>query len=129
MRMARFGSCLLVALAACAGKAPPNNTAACPTPVAAQTHEVTVVHEAKNGAFHLVAWQPEYEIGRPLNERDVVEHRKVCVVGVGLREQLYGAGVSPLGTFMKIDGVDFEVVGVIKTPEHANHVIVPASVG
>ena len=82
-----------------------------------------VTYEGKTGSYqvmgdsaelkHIVAFQ--YEEGRFLNERDIAEARKVAVIGHALRDELYPADVDPLGTYIKISGVYFEVVGVTKT--------------
>jgi len=82
-----------------------------------------VSYDSKNGTFpvfgdypdlqHIIAFQ--YAAGRFINERDIVEQRKVAVIGMTVRDQLYGADVDPIGTYIKISGVYFEVVGVTKT--------------
>ena len=83
----------------------------------------TVTYEGKTGSFqvmgdsaelrHIVAFQ--YEEGRFLNERDIDEARKVAVIGHALRDELYPENVDPLGTYIKISGVYFQVIGVTKT--------------
>ncbi len=83
----------------------------------------TVSHESKVGTFtvmgdypelkHIVAFQ--YESGRFINERDIKEQRKVAVIGHAVRDQLWGPSVDPIGTYVKISGVYFQVVGVTKT--------------
>jgi putative ABC transport system permease protein len=62
---------------------------------------------------HIMSFQ--YEEGRFINEMDTAEQRKVAVIGRGIRDELYPAGVDPIGTYLKISGVYFEVVGVTKT--------------
>ena len=83
----------------------------------------TVSYENKVGAFnvfgdypdfrHIVAF--EYTAGRFINDRDIAENRKVCVIGQAVYDELYPAGVDPIGTYIKISGVYFEVVGQTKT--------------
>lgn len=83
----------------------------------------TVAYEGKTGTFTVMGDYPEfkhimsfeYELGRFINERDIAEQRKVAVIGKGVRDQLYGPGVNPIGTYVKISGVYFQVVGVTKT--------------
>lgn len=83
----------------------------------------TVGYEGKTGVFTVMADYPEfkhiisfeYEYGRFINHRDIVEQRKVAVIGKGVRDQLYGPGVNPIGTYVKISGVYFQVVGVTRT--------------
>lgn len=83
----------------------------------------TVSYEGKVGSFtvigdypdfkHIVAF--EYEYGRFINERDIQDNRKVAVIGRAVRDQLWGPNVNPIGTYLQISGVYFQVVGVTKT--------------
>jgi putative ABC transport system permease protein len=50
--------------------------------------------------------------GRFLNESDQLDTRKVCVIGVDVLDGLYEEGESALGTYIKIKGVLYMVVGV-----------------
>ena len=99
-----------------------------------------VSYGSKNGTFQVMGDYPElkhimafaYEAGRFINERDIAEERKVCVIGKAVREQLYAKDVDPIGTQIKISGVYFEVVGVTTTlrtgqmgERDANTVFVP----
>ena len=82
-----------------------------------------VSYEGKTGSFTVMADYPEfrhiisfeYEAGRFINERDIAEQRKVAVIGKAVRDQLWGEGVNPIGSYIKISGVYFEVVGVTRT--------------
>ncbi len=82
-----------------------------------------VSYEGKTGAFNVFADYPEfkhivafeYQAGRFINERDIAEQRKVVVIGKAVVEELYPPGVNPIGTYIKISGVYFEVVGVTGT--------------
>jgi putative ABC transport system permease protein len=82
-----------------------------------------VSKDGKTGSFTVMADYPElkhiiafeYEAGRFINERDIAEQRKVAVIGRGVYDQLYEPGTDPLGTYIKISGVYFQVVGVTKT--------------
>ena len=82
----------------------------------------TVAYENKNGTFTVMADYPqlkhiiafEYEAGRFINERDIAEQRKVAVIGKAVKDQLFG-DVDPIGKYVKISGVYFQVVGVTRT--------------
>lgn len=52
--------------------------------------------------------------GRFLNEDDIEHRRKVCVIGSDTYKLLYKVGEDPIGTYVKINGVYFQVVGVYK---------------
>ncbi len=53
--------------------------------------------------------------GRFLNWGDVEELRKVCVIGVRVYNELFDKGVDPLGQYIKIQGVNFMVIGVYRS--------------
>jgi putative ABC transport system permease protein len=82
-----------------------------------------VQHETKSGTFTVMADYPalkhiiafEYEAGRFINERDIQESRKVVVIGKAVREQLFEPDVDPIGKYVKISGVYFQVVGITRT--------------
>lgn len=51
--------------------------------------------------------------GRLLNEMDLKEKRKVCVIGKRVMETLFHPGANPIGTYIKVNGIYFQIVGVI----------------
>jgi putative ABC transport system permease protein len=53
------------------------------------------------------------EDGAMFSDSDVRGAAKVCVLGSKVRDQLYGAGTSPVGTTMRIKDMPFRVVGVL----------------
>jgi len=83
----------------------------------------TVSFESKSGTFTVMADYPElrhivafeYDAGRFINERDIAEQRKVVVIGKAVREQLFPPDVDPIGKYVKISGVYFQVVGLTRT--------------
>lgn len=52
--------------------------------------------------------------GRFFNHNDIKEKRKVVVVGNRIREELYEEDEEVLGTYLKISGINFMVVGTYK---------------
>ncbi len=52
--------------------------------------------------------------GRLLNEVDMLDKRKVCVIGSTVREELFGAEEDPIGQYIRVNGIYYQVVGVIK---------------
>ena len=83
----------------------------------------TVRHEAKGGTFNVMGDLPDlakiqtfaFDAGRFLNERDIREARKVAVIGKRVAEELLPADASPIGQYIEIRGVYFQVVGVTHT--------------
>jgi putative ABC transport system permease protein len=51
--------------------------------------------------------------GRFLSEDDILRRRRVAVIGDNLRKELF-SGLPPLGNEIKINGVRFTVIGVLK---------------
>lgn len=52
--------------------------------------------------------------GRFINYNDINNKRKVAVIGNGVKNDLYEKGEKALGTYIKIQGVNFLVVGTYK---------------
>ena len=82
-----------------------------------------VEYGTKTGSFNVFADYPdfkhivsfEYAAGRFIDDSDIAENRKVAVIGDGVYKELYPKDVDPIGTYIKISGVYFEVVGMTKT--------------
>ncbi len=78
-----------------------------------------VVRGINTGAYNVYGDYPEIikqepmEItsGRFINYNDINAKRKVAVIGVGVKNGLYDKGEDALGTYIKIQGVNFMVVG------------------
>lgn len=58
--------------------------------------------------------------GRFINDVDLSESRKVAVIGTRVAELLYPDGEEPLGTWIKVQGVYFQVVGVHQPKASSN---------
>ena len=55
---------------------------------------------------------PKIYYGRYLNEMDIREHRKVCVIGKKIYKDLFKEGGDPCGKKIRVDSTYFEVIGV-----------------
>ncbi|MCK0145976.1 ABC transporter permease [Arenibacter sp. F26102] len=81
-----------------------------------------VVRGIKTGAFNVYGDYPDIinqdpmgiTSGRFINELDIGEKRKVAVIGEGVRASLYDVGEEVIGTYIKIQGVNFMVIGTYK---------------
>lgn len=60
------------------------------------------------------------EEGRFINEEDIEQRRKICVIGSDAYKLLYKKDEEPIGTYIKINGVYFQVVGVFKKKKGVN---------
>lgn len=82
------------------------------------------VRGQKSGSYSVVGVYPaNFEIqkqkmlyGRVFNEMDINGYRKTCVIGVEVYQTLFEKGENPLGVYIRVNGIYFQVVGVI-TPE------------
>lgn len=57
--------------------------------------------------------------GREINEIDIRENRKVAVIGNRVRDELFDLDEDPIGQYIRIRGVYFQVVGVFE-PRNKN---------
>jgi len=77
----------------------------------------------KKGNFQVMGDYPDYRKiealqileGRYLNNNDLAEKRKVCVIGEQVAKEMFEAAENPIGDYIKIKGVFFRVVGIYKT--------------
>ncbi len=81
-----------------------------------------VVRGLKTGAYNVYGDYPEIikqepmtiTAGRFINHNDINDKRKIAVIGEGVKNELYDKGEEILGTYVKIQGVNFMVVGSYK---------------
>jgi putative ABC transport system permease protein len=82
--------------------------------------QCTVVNSARSFTLPMTGvdppvgaiWNLDMEQGRFLNDEDNLAHRRVAVLGYDARAKLF-SGMEPLGTDIRIDGVTFQVVGIV----------------
>jgi putative ABC transport system permease protein len=58
--------------------------------------------------------------GRFVNYEDINQKRKVAIIGEGVISELYEKGEEPIGSYIKINGVNFMVVGIYKSKGHGD---------
>ncbi|MEM9000672.1 MAG: ABC transporter permease [Bacteroidota bacterium] len=89
-----------------------------------------VVRGLKTGAFDVYGDYPEIinqepmkiTSGRFVNYNDIYERRKVAIIGQGVRNELYHRGEEVIGTYIKIQGVNFLVIGTYKKTDNDNDI-------
>lgn len=101
-----------------------------------------VVRGLKSGGFAVKGCYPNIvniakvgiDLGRMLNENDLAENRKVCVIGSRVKEVLFKPEEKPIGNYIRINGVYFMVIGVTKNTsgggqgrEQSQEVMIPFS--
>ena len=81
-----------------------------------------VVRGLNTGAYNVYGDYPEIinqdpmtiTSGRFINYNDINEKRKIAIIGLGVKNDLYEKDEEVLGTYIKIQGVNFLVVGTYK---------------
>ncbi|WP_165747708.1 ABC transporter permease [Cellulophaga sp. Z1A5H] len=81
-----------------------------------------VIRGIKVGAFNVYGDYPEIikqdpmtiTSGRFINHSDIIEKRKIAIIGQGVKSTLFEKEEAVLGSFIKIQGVNFMVVGTYK---------------
>lgn len=79
-----------------------------------------ISYKKQFGSFDLICVHPNMQMiekitveqGRLLNEIDMQRHRKVAIIGLPVKEALFKNGENPLGEYIRVNGVPFQVVGV-----------------
>jgi putative ABC transport system permease protein len=82
----------------------------------------------RTGAFNVYGDFPDYfkidrwtpVKGRLINEIDILQERKVCNIGERVVEVMFAKDEDPVGQYLKISGVYFQVVGVIHAETKIN---------
>jgi putative ABC transport system permease protein len=79
-----------------------------------------VVFEDRTGTFSIRGLYPNYAqierqhftYGRFINDLDIYQKRKVCVIGTKVAEELFPQIKNPLGQDIRINGIPYQVIGV-----------------
>ena len=82
--------------------------------------ENNVVFEDNAGTFGVRGFHSNYQqvedqmlsMGRFINEIDIAQGRKVCVIGSKIYEELFPTKANPLGKYIRVNGIYFQIVGV-----------------
>ena len=82
-----------------------------------------IVRGAKSGTYNIYGDFPEYtkiatkkiyDKGRFINQSDIDNARKVCVIGERTQKELFEEDEEPVGKFVRIDDIYFQIIGVHK---------------
>lgn len=84
--------------------------------------EVHASHREHKGDYTLMGYTPDYQkinpqkilYGRFINEVDMVQKRKSCVIGTQVWKDLFPGGQDPTGKIIKLSDTHFRVVGVLR---------------
>ena len=81
-----------------------------------------VVNNLKSGNYKVFGDYPvidnvskkKIREGRFLNQKDIDDKRKICVIGERIQKELFAKDENPVGKYIKISNMYFQVVGVYK---------------
>ncbi len=82
-----------------------------------------IVRGSKSGTYSIYGDFPEYtkiatkkiyDGGRFVNQADIDEERKVCVIGERTQKELFDEDEQPVGQYIRVDDIYFQVIGVHK---------------
>ena len=63
---------------------------------------------------------PEMTYGRFINDVDIKESRKVCVIGKRVYESLFKPGEDPCGKYVRVNGIYYRVIGLCSSEGNVN---------
>jgi putative ABC transport system permease protein len=83
----------------------------------------TISYKNEYGGYDIFCTHPGYGVianvevikGRFLNDKDISEKRKTVAIGVKVEEALF-KGEEPVGQYIRVAGISFQVVGVFDDP-------------
>ena len=81
---------------------------------------INAVYQDKKISGTLKGLYPEYgqieeqqiTMGRYLNDMDIRDQRKVCIIGKRIYETLFPGGENPCGRYIEVNGIYYRVIGV-----------------
>ena len=87
-----------------------------------------VTRNDKAGTYNVKGNYPSYNMideskmiyGRYINDIDIFEYRKVCVIGERVYEVLFPKEENPIGKNIQVNGIYFQVIGVARHTSDIN---------
>jgi putative ABC transport system permease protein len=86
------------------------------------------VRGERSARFHIKGDYPEWDLidpatvlkGRWLNQVDIDQRRKVVVVGEQVIKELFNIDENPIGEYIRVNGMYYQIVGVVKPISNIN---------
>ncbi len=86
------------------------------------------VRGERSARFHIKGDYPEWDLidpatvlqGRWLNQVDIDQRRKVIVVGEQVIKELFNVDENPIGEYIRVSGMYYQIVGVVKPISNIN---------
>ena len=85
--------------------------------------QAMAINNFKSGTFGIFGDYPELDkvqkkdlvYGRFINDNDIKDKKKVCVIEEEIYKQLFDKDEFPIGTYIKINDINYKVVGMYKS--------------
>ncbi|WP_027473449.1 ABC transporter permease [Saccharicrinis fermentans] len=82
-----------------------------------------IVRGKRSAAFNVMGDYPAYRKidpctmlwGRYINDEDIKQKRKVCIIGENVYDVMFDENEDPVGKYLRVNGVYFMVVGVFRS--------------
>ena len=79
-----------------------------------------IVYGDRSGTYHVKGLYPNYaqiesqriSHGRFINDLDIIQKRKVCVIGEKVYEKMFPRRENPIGRDIRVNGLYYQIVGV-----------------
>ena len=79
-----------------------------------------VARNDRTGTYTVRGLYPDYakvetqrlKFGRFINDLDILNKRKVCVIGTSVHEELFKKDENPVGSYVRVNGIYYQVIGV-----------------
>jgi putative ABC transport system permease protein len=88
-----------------------------------------VIRGERTGGFNIQGDYPDYFLidpvaitaGRFINHLDISGRRKIAIIGQRVYEEMFDKGEDPIGQYLQIQGVYFQVVGMFRSKKNSNN--------
>ncbi len=97
-----------------------------------------LTYKKEHASFAIRSCMPDHSFlenalvtsGRFVNKYDIVEYRKVCTIGVPVKEALFKKE-DPIGKYVDVEGIPFKVVGIFEDKGRGDNerIYIPLSTG
>ncbi|MEG0807338.1 MAG: ABC transporter permease [Alistipes sp.] len=85
-------------------------------------NEVHCSYDTRKGDYSMMGYTPDYQMinpqkiifGRFINDVDMAQKRKVCVIGTQIWKDFFPGGEDPSGKVIKVNSTYFTVIGVMR---------------
>mgnify|MGYP001053271627 CR=1 FL=1 len=95
-----------------------------------------VNYKKESGNYRIEGIYPDFQFienqsmvsGRYINHKDLQDYSKVVVIGNNPKNELFKDNEDPIGKYIKINGINFKVIGVYSDPggnREENRLVVP----